>query len=82
MICVEYKYVIINEKKEPQHSLDKTYTYDEIKDYDNVAILVDEPYVVIDMDDADEAVALFNIIDKLHLKNKNNEDGSWMSLLV
>lgn len=64
------KYVIINEEKIPQHSLDQTFTYDEVKDYPNLAVLVDEPYVVLDVDDEDQAVALITVLEKMKVKSK------------
>ena len=42
--------IIIDENKAPKHSLDSPKTYEEIKNEDNVALLVEEPYVVLDID--------------------------------
>ena len=43
------QYIIIDEDKTPKHSLDSPKTYDEVCDEPNVAMLVDEPYVVLDV---------------------------------
>lgn len=62
------KYVIIDENKIPQHSLDKCYSLEEVKDYPNLAILVEEPFVVVDLDDNDEALALYDILKEFNIK--------------
>lgn len=62
------RYVIINEEKIPQHSLDESFSLEEVKDYPNLAVLIDEPYVVIDIDDSDQALALFNILEKYNVR--------------
>lgn len=58
------KFVILNNDKTPKHSLDDWKTFEEVKDLDNLAVLVDEPYVVIDIDDAFEYMLLKKIIFK------------------
>ena len=63
------KYIIIDENKVPQHSLDQWYTLDEVKDYPNLAILIEEPVVVLDVDDENEGLLLFNIIQDLNIKS-------------
>lgn len=62
------KYVIIDENKIPQHSLDQCYSLEEVKDYPNLAILIEEPFVVIDLDNSDEAVALYDILKEFNIK--------------
>lgn len=64
------KYVIINEDKVPQHSLDNSYELSEVKDYPNLAVLIEEPYVVLDVDDGDQALKLYDIITALNIKCK------------
>ena len=44
------QYIVIDEDKAPKHSLDSPKTYEQVKDEDNLAILVEEPYVVFDVD--------------------------------
>jgi len=56
------KFIILNNDKVPKHSLDEPKTFDEVKDLDSLAILVDEPYVMLDVDDAFEYLTLKNII--------------------
>lgn len=55
------RYVKINEDKQPLHSLNTTFSKEEVENEENVAILIEEPYVVIDVDDMDN----FNIIKKI-----------------
>lgn len=56
------KFIILNNDKTPKHSLDEPKTFDEVKNLDSLAILVDEPYVMIDIDDAFEYLTLKKII--------------------
>lgn len=62
------KYVKINEDKVPQHSLDTTYTLEQIKNEPNVAVLIEEPYVVVDVDNSDHALALYDALTTLGVK--------------
>lgn len=50
----------------PIHSLDRLFTYDDVKDMPDVAVLVQEPYVVFDIDDNEQFDVLYEII-----KNEN-----------
>lgn len=58
------RFIILNNDKTPKHSLDEYKTFDEVKDLDNLAILIDEPYVVIDIDDELEYLTLKKIVFK------------------
>ena len=62
----EHEYVIINYDKVPQHSLNTTYKYEDVETEDNLAILVKEPYVILDVDDENYFNLLWEII-----KDKN-----------
>jgi putative DNA primase/helicase len=62
------KYIIINEDKVPQHPLDQFYSLEEVKDYPNLAILIDEPYVVLDVDDSNQALKLYDILTAYNVK--------------
>ena len=64
------KYIIIDENKTPKHSLDEPYTYDEIKDEPNIAMLVEEPYVVLDVDKQEHFDVLCEIINDYGLKTR------------
>ncbi|QIK57782.1 hypothetical protein G7059_07990 [Erysipelothrix sp. HDW6A] len=57
------KYIkIVPGKKTPAHKLTTTFTRKEISDVDDVGMMVEEPYVVVDVDDSEEAEILLNII--------------------
>lgn len=62
------KFIILNNDKTPKHSLDEPKTFDEVKDLDSLAILVDEPYVMLDLDDAFEYLTLKKIIQAEKVK--------------
>ena len=64
------KYIIIDENKTPKHSLDEAYTYDEIKNEPNVAMLVEEPYVVLDIDNKEHFDVLTEIVSDYGLKTR------------
>ena len=64
-----FEYIPLNDDKIP---IGKPSTggfpFDEIKDFDNVAILVPEPYIVLDFDTADDAEIMLQIVEGLDLK--------------
>lgn len=62
------KFIILNNDKTPKHSLDEYKNFEDVKDLDSLAILVDEPYVMIDIDDAFEYITLKKIIQKEKIK--------------
>lgn len=64
------QYIIIDEHKTPKHSLDHPKTYDEVKDEDNLAILVDEPYVVLDMDSEEHFNCLCEIVKDYGIRTR------------
>ena len=55
-------YIIIDEDKTPKHSLDSPKTFEMVKNEDNVAMLVEEPYVVLDIDSEEHFNCLYEII--------------------
>ena len=63
-------FIILGENKQPVHSLDKLYKLDEIKDQPNIGMIVDEPFVVLDLDDSDQFNILLNIIEKENVNCK------------
>lgn len=64
------KYIVINEEKTPKHSLDSPKTYDEVKDEPNLAILVEEPYVVLDIDTEEHFNCLREIIKDYGIRTR------------
>lgn len=65
-----FKYIICDNKKRPQHSFQVTHTYDEVKDKDNLAIKLEEPYLIVDVDDEEQFEILFQIVKDLDIKTR------------
>ena len=66
------QYVILDGKT-PTHSFKDgqgTKTWDEVKDFDNVAVVVPKGYVVLDFDTTSDAEIMLKIVDALDLKCK------------
>ena len=62
---------IILDGKTPTHGFKDgqgTKTWDEVKDFDNVAVIVPKGYVVLDFDTTDDAEIMLKIVDALDLK--------------
>lgn len=65
---VNNKFIILDENKTPKHSLDEYKSYTDVKNIANLGILVDEPYVILDVDDSFE----YSILKKIIKKEKIN----------
>jgi putative DNA primase/helicase len=66
------QYIILNGKK-PIHEFKDgigAKTWDEVKDYDNVAVIVPKGYVVLDFDTETDAEIMLNIVKALDLKTR------------
>ena len=66
------QYIILNDKT-PSHDFKNgvgAKTWDEVKDFDNVGVLVPKGYVVLDFDTTSDAEIMLKIIDGLNLKCK------------
>lgn len=66
------QYIILNEKT-PVHSFKDGHgakTWDEVKDFDNVAVIVPKGYVVLDFDTTSDAEIMLKIVDGLNLKTR------------
>ena len=64
------QYIILN-GKEPVHKFKDgvgTKTWDEVKDFDNVAVIVPKGYVVLDFDTTSDAEIMLRIVEALDLK--------------
>lgn len=73
-----YNFIKINNKKEPLHSLDETFTYKQVQNEENLAVLVVEPYIVLDVDDKESFEILYEIIKNEDIKcrvMKSNRGG-------
>ena len=64
------QYIVIDENKTPKHSLDTPKTYEEVKDEDNLALLVEEPYVVLDIDSEDHFNCLLEIVKDYGIRTR------------
>lgn len=62
------RFIVLNDDKSPKHSLDEYKRYNDVKNLSNLAILIDEPYVVLDVDDNFEYTTLKKIIKKEKIK--------------
>lgn len=65
-----FKYIICDENKSPLHSFDVNYSFNKVHDKENLAILMEEPYVIFDLDDDGEFYALYNMLEKLNIKTR------------
>lgn len=66
------QYIILNDKK-PTHQFKDgvgAKTWDEVKDFDNVACIVPKGYIVLDFDTTSDAEIMLKIIEALDLKCK------------
>lgn len=64
---------IILDGKTPTHNFkggDGAKTWEEAKDFDNVAVIVPEGYIVLDFDTADDADIICKIVDALDIKTR------------
>ena len=66
------QYIILDDKR-PSHNFKDgvgTKSWDEVKDFDNVAVVVPKGYVVLDFDTTADAEIMLNIINTLDLKTR------------
>lgn len=66
----DFEFMVCNNEKEPVHSFDKAFPYDDVKDEPNLGIKLKEPYVVLDVDTPDEFEILCKIIETLGIKTR------------
>ena len=59
----KFKYIICDTNKRPVHPFDEPVSYDIAKDKDNVAIKLEEPYMIIDIDDEEQFKIVCKIIN-------------------
>lgn len=62
------RFVILTEEKVPKHKLTEPKKYEDVKNLDNLAILVDKPYVVLDVDTEHEYLILKKILQAEKIK--------------
>lgn len=59
---------VILKNKIPSHKLNQFKTWDEVKDEDEIGIIIPKPFVVIDIDDQEESLLFKKIVDSLNIK--------------
>lgn len=68
--CIDNaKYIILNENKQPMHPFKngEGKSWDEVKNEENIGMIVPPPFVVLDFDTANDARIMMQIVDKLDL---------------
>ena len=58
----DMKFIKLNRDKTPKEKLDKSYSYNTVQYYADLGVLIQEPFVVFDVDDHDEFLKLKEII--------------------
>lgn len=65
---MENQYIILDTSKHPAHSFKNGgKSWDEVKDFDNIAMIVPNPFIVLDFDTADDAQIMMRIVDALDI---------------
>lgn len=67
------QYIILNDQKQATHKFKDgigSKSWDEVKDYDNVALIVPYPFIVLDFDTVSDSQIMMNIVESLDLKCK------------
>lgn len=70
---MDKKYIVLDDEKKALHRFKdgkKALSWDNVKDFDNVALLVPKPFIVLDFDTVSDATIIQRIIDDLDLKCK------------
>lgn len=66
------EYIILDDQKRATHSFSQDKgggkTWDEVKDFDNLGLIVPEPFIVLDFDTTSDAEIMLKIIEGLDLK--------------
>ncbi len=65
-----FRYMICDSEKRPTHSFDKHVSYQEAEGHPNIAIVMEEPYVIIDIDNEKEFDIVCSIIKKLNIQTR------------
>ena len=80
---LELKFLRISPNtKRPIDKFSAPKEYDEVKHSSDLGLIVPNGYVVIDVDEQEQANALQRIIENLGLKSKNYADDARQALLV
>lgn len=66
-------YIILNDNKQATHKFKDgigAKSWDEVKDYDNIGLIVPSPFIVLDFDTTSDAEIMLKIVESLDLKCK------------
>ena len=75
---MDKQYIILNDNKQPIHKFkDGGLTWEEVEEFDNIALIVPDPFVVLDFDTVDDAKVMLEIVEKndLHCKVMKTDRG-------
>lgn len=67
------QYIILNDQKQATHKFKDgigAKSWDEVKDYDNIAMIVPYPFIVLDFDTVSDSQIMLKIVESLDLKCK------------
>lgn len=65
------EYIILDSNKRPLHEFKNGgKSWDEVKDFNNIGLIVPEPYIVLDFDSVDESRLMLKIIEALDIECK------------
>lgn len=67
------QYIILNDQKQATHKFKDgigAKSWDEVKDYDNIALIVPYPFIVLDFDTVSDSQIMLNIVESLDIKCK------------
>lgn len=68
MDLVKCKFIKLNDNKVPTHKLSTYFDYNEVQNEKNLGILIDEPFIVIDVDDTRESELLYQYVNIYNIK--------------
>lgn len=66
-------YIILNDNKQATHKFKDgigAKSWDEVKDYDNIGLIVPSPFIVLDFDTTSDAEIMLKIVESLDIKCK------------
>ena len=68
---MDKQYIILNDNKQPIHKFKNGgLAWNDVKDFDNLALIVPDPFVVLDFDTKEDAEIMLSIVEKLDLHCK------------
>lgn len=65
-----FRYMVCDNKKRPVHSFEETFSYEEVKNKENLSIKMEEPFLFVDIDDEEQFQILKQIVLDLKIKTR------------